>query len=105
MGLAAISLLIDLPYVRIGITYAILLMLAVFLYNGSQTVKLFTSIYFMETVGIIKLAVQRYQTKRLRLKLNRSISNTTIIKLILVFLIQKILKLEQVHSIYKLKKV
>lgn len=68
VGLAAISLLIDLPYVRIGITYAILLMLAVFLYHGSQTVKLFTSIYFIfiffisETLFAGILAVMGYGT-------------------------------------------
>lgn len=39
--LSVTSLLVASPYVRIGITFAILLTFAIFLYSGSNTVKFF----------------------------------------------------------------
>ncbi|MBR5514143.1 MAG: sensor histidine kinase [Ruminococcus sp.] len=50
--LSVTSLLIVSPYVRIGITFAILLTFAMLLYNGSNTVKFFASVYYLLIVFI-----------------------------------------------------
>ena len=50
--LSATSLLIASPYMRIGITFAVLLAFAIFLYSGSNTVKFFASIYYLLIVFI-----------------------------------------------------
>ena len=50
--LSVTSLLVASPYVRIGITFAILLTFAIFLYSGSNTVKFFASVYYLLIVFI-----------------------------------------------------
>lgn len=51
-ALAVVSLLVASPYVRIGITFIILLMIAVFLYNNSSSVKFFAAVYYLLIVFI-----------------------------------------------------
>lgn len=50
--LSVTSLLIASPYVRIGITFVILLTFAILLYSGANTVKFFASVYYLLIVFI-----------------------------------------------------
>lgn len=50
--LSVTSLLIASPYMRIGITFVILLTFAIFLYSGSNTIKFFASVYYILIVFI-----------------------------------------------------
>lgn len=66
--LSVTSLFIASPYIRIGITFAILLTFAIFLYSGSNTVKFFASVYYLLIVFISEtlfagiLAIMGYGT-------------------------------------------
>ena len=64
--LLASTLNISSPYIRIGVTFVILLLIAFFMYDGSKKVKLFASIYFIliffisETLFVGILAIMGY---------------------------------------------
>lgn len=64
--LLASTLNISSPYIRIGVTFVILLSIAFFVYDGSKKVKLFASIYFIliffisETFFVGILAIMGY---------------------------------------------
>lgn len=64
--LLASTLNISSPYIRIGVTFVILLLIAFFMYDGSKKIKLFASIYFIliffisETLFVGILAIMGY---------------------------------------------
>ena len=66
--LSVTSLFIASPYIRIGITFAILLTFAIVLYSGANTVKFFASVYYLLIVFISEtlfagiLAIMGYGT-------------------------------------------
>ncbi|MCM1227605.1 MAG: hypothetical protein NC320_09360 [Clostridium sp.] len=50
--LSAVSLFISLPQVQIAATFVILILSALFLYSGSNIVKIFASIYYIALIFI-----------------------------------------------------